>query len=156
MRHAFAICAAVVAVVACEPVADEPEVEAGSLAITAFVPSGRVDCGAGCAIDLGEIDLGTVRDTPLQFLADGVVVVSAIDRAGCEAFSMRPPGDLSVRATTSIRLVTDAADAPGVCATTFTAVTDASNAGDDGIDIDVSATLVDGAAGGDDLEDVPG
>jgi len=151
-----------VAVGGCEPEVDEPVVERGSLEISAFPPSGRVECADGCSIDLGEVALGVVRETPLQFLpVDGDVLVTELRREGCPSFTARPPGELTTRATTSIRLVTAAAGEggeAGVCATTFSVVTTAQNAVDGVITIEVQATLVDDGGAGDDEpdEEVPG
>lgn len=144
-RRVAVLFVGLVAVAGCEPEVDEPEVERGTLAITAFVPAGRVECADGCSIDLGEVALGVVRETPLQFVpAGGTVLVSELRREGCPSFTARPPGDLTTRATTSIRLVTDGAGDPGVCATTFSVVTTAQNAVEGVITIEVQATLVDG------------
>ena len=152
MRHTIALFACVV-LVGCEPAADE-NVDTGSVEIAAFLPSGRVDCSAGCAIDLGDVVIGTVRETPLQFTPDGVVVVTALRRDGCTSFSARPPGELLTRATTSIRLVSAGA-AAGACVTTFDVVTNASNSDDGVISVEVQATLVDGAVADNNTDDIP-
>lgn len=144
---------ALAGVAACEPAQSDPQQAAGTVSISAFPPGGEIDCTAGCSFDLGDVALGSVRETPLRFTPEGNVVVTALQREGCANFNARPPGELRTLATTSIRLQAPADGEPGVCASSFAVII----LGDDdgSVSIEVQATLVQREADTADTNDTP-